>query len=358
MKRCFLAGILLLIVVSHASGDLLSLFRHEARDKKDFPSFGISVEPPKGWMRTYERRHEEVGRWIPFDRQNPKQLDAMFSLLVFFIPDESVESISKDFAEQMGCTAQPAKLKIHELPTWSLTAKNADGDEETWLCCKRGDLFYVARYLPIGERTRADIFEAFVKSIRLSDPQAPHLHLEMRNHPMTAEGADVVFDTVEPMRIMSRAPQSSTTKYEIQNYKQESVDLFMMVVARPHAGDTSLQEVRAVISAALSQNYYLEKEPEFRKVKATAEVWATDLLHGSATTEGGKTRKTISRWVVASVSKEKVIHFSFDFNTHDEKAVKAYSNAIDRMIQTIRSDKDYREGVDVILKPTATQKSE
>jgi hypothetical protein len=314
-----------------------------AQERLSFPHFGVSLIPPAGAQRTAEPNFDTVGSWVILDQEDPTGWDSTFQLGMWLLRDRNFGEVVQELASKVGATPEPSEWKMDGHATKQLTVQE-DKRRIQYVVCEVSGFFvqvvYVSVLPPRHERT----FDAFTASLKFSKPQAPHQHLVVRRHPMQIAGSTIVFDALEPMRLLELNEQALSSEYGVQNYRDDRSELLLTVRITDMPAHMTFEQICSTLGASIKLATGLTDTPTFQDVPARCRVALSDLLWRERKSADGTLGRVANRYVIASQTPGEIAFFQFDLIDLDEEVARAYSNGIARLARTIRPGDAYHEG--------------
>lgn len=309
--------------------------------RADFPSFGVSVEPPgAGWGRALEHRPNVVAAWSHVRPGEPRQADGRFSIAYFDSVAETIDAVADRVARDTQGKVVASDVKVAGLATRKIVPEAVGEVNYYAYLCKRGstDVFLV-EYRSAGTAAYAGLFKRFAASIRLSTPQEPVRHLGVREYPLTAIGSTLIFEGIEPLRFVEEKNKQRQTTYQLRNWAAGRDDLLILITTRDKPQGGPLSQYLDPLAAGTARTCGHEV-PTFSRVKAPAEVWLSPLMKVTAAAtqpdqpEGA--RPAYYMHIVASAVPGELTHFACLIAVRDPEQARIYAQAVEKMAASIR----------------------
>jgi hypothetical protein len=315
--------------------------------RQEFPTFGVSVEPPSGWPRIPEMRPNEAAAWGLAKPDDPTQPEVRFSILYFDAVESSLAVSAANLAKNSHGRIVESDVKIGGLDTKKVVPQTPGEVNCTAYVCKRGNkVGFVVECRWAGDAAHEAEFKKFAASVRLNAVEAPVKHLSIRMQPMPILGSKAIFNGIEPMRLLRETKAKRQTIYLVRDFAAGRDELNIMVTARDKSESKPLSAYLGRLADNLAEAYGHD-QPKFTKVTAKAEVWISPLMEAHSASKAGEKkesgekkgvadRPTHFRHIMVAAAPNEIVHFACLINAHEPGAAEAYSRVIEKMAETIR----------------------
>ncbi len=306
-----------------------------------FPAWGIELRPPRGWLVMLESRPSNMGGWM---KLNTTQT----GLEAAFLVDMARRELGS-FGEYVALALKHFRGKIVGPPF------EVGGRQAKEMTCKvpwgrmfvvrvvvcDGELgYFTFSYVSPGDGKYEEAFGRFVQSVRWRKPQAPSGHLQLRDRPVPILETGLVFHPCRPMRPGKVDHPSEEMFFGIQNHVADRTELLADICLRQKRKDVSFEDLLNVLSTSIGQACDLQAGPTWQQPPGKLEVALTGWI---STKPSGKNpaRLAARRYAIVSVDQERYLFFQFTVLVDRQEEMKSYSDAIDKMMRSVRRSKAY-----------------
>jgi len=304
-----------------------------------YPAFGVSFEPPPGWVEQMKDKPQTIGTWTHprGTAEDPKVLITVEGAKPAI---DSAQKTAEGLAQNFSGTVLKETTTLDGEKAWRVRSEQQGAalhPVEAVVAMHDG---YV--YMIMGGVTGANSCGAQVERLRGSwkwiKLEPPSKHLVFRKQPLTALGGNIVINVPQEMRRNSNDNPDHVLDLSIPNLRRSEPDFLLYAQLVPRNPQQSFDELKKGFIAGLGQKLKLDPPPKWRtrpQAKNAPASAITPVLDVDGATIGQQGRAYIVFALVELDPKQAVlVNFTLSAETEPER--KAYVAAIDQIIDSIR----------------------